>query len=842
MAHLRSYNISTVLLLTLFITGSFSLKSYSQAPQKWASSQIHHELQKLNFLGSVLYLGAHPDDENTRLISYLSNHLNARTAYLSLTRGDGGQNLIGPELKASLGMIRTHELLGARQKDGGEQFFTRAVDFGYSKHPDEALNIWGQEEMLHDVVQVLRTFKPDIIINRFNHRTPGTTHGHHTASALLSIMAYNAANDPTQFQDSAKQQGTWQAKRLFFNTSWWFYGSRENFEAADKTNIIEIETGVYYPWAGLSNGEIAALSRSMHKSQGFGSTGTRGEETEYLELVAGVLSAGPSAIFEGINTSWSRIEGGLAIGAILEPIEDQFNFVDPSVHVPDLIRALVLLEATPPSTWKASKTRDLKELIVQCAGLFIEATAIKAFTTPQGSITADIEIVNRSPLDFKLHRVVSDQLAFSDLFQPVSLKQNKKWTTQSAEAPLNLPVISTPYWLKQPATTGLYAVQDSSDIGRPKAPSAQIVSFNLSLDQLQFTLNRPLIYKYNDRVKGEVYAPFEVRPDLTIHMEQPVQLFTTKQAKKLAVTLKAHRDDLSGTLMIQHPETWTVQPADQTFSLESTGEEITLYFEVTPPNDDQVGTLIPLAQIGDQYFSEDLIDINYDHLPQLTALTPTITKAVRFNLQHQDQKIGYIQGAGDALPKHLSEMGYEVVLIDSNTLSAEDLGQIDALVMGIRAYNTETALPFKKNLINDFVSNGGTLLIQYQTTSGLLTQDLGPVPFKLGRDRVTDETAQVRRLKPNHPVLHKPNQIDDQDFDGWIQERGLYFASEWDPAFKPILSMNDANEEEKKGALIIASYGKGHVIYTGLSFFRQLPAGVPGAYKLLANLLAIGHD
>ncbi|MFT5104241.1 MAG: LmbE family N-acetylglucosaminyl deacetylase, partial [Candidatus Latescibacterota bacterium] len=305
-------------LLTIILIFSAS-NIFAQQPQKPTASEIHHNLEALNFLGSALYVAAHPDDENTRLISYMANDLHARTAYLSLTRGDGGQNLVGPEIRELLGVIRTQELLAARRTDGGQQLFTRANDFGYSKHPDETLSIWNEEEVLGDVVRAIRKFKPDVIVNRFNHRNPGSTHGHHTSSAMLGFEAFDLVGDASKYPETASEFGAWEAKRLFFNTSWWFYGSREKFEAADKSKLVAVETGNYYPALGLSNGEIASLSRSMHKSQGFGSTGTRGSQTEYLEFLKGDFPQDRTNIFDGIDTSWSRIEGGATIGAILDP-------------------------------------------------------------------------------------------------------------------------------------------------------------------------------------------------------------------------------------------------------------------------------------------------------------------------------------------------------------------------------------------------------------------------------------------------------------------------------------------------------------------------------------------
>ena len=334
---------------------------FGQAPKKPNSVAIFESIQKLNFLGTVLYIAAHPDDENTRLISYFANDVKARTAYLSITRGDGGQNLVGPEISELLGVIRTQELLAARRIDGGEQFFTRANDFGYSKHPDETLEIWNKEEVLKDVVAVIRKFKPDVIVNRFNHRTPGTTHGHHTSSAVLSLEAYKLASDEN-YKTYLKNDEVWSSTRLFFNTSWWFYGSEENFEKADKTKLLTLDIGTYYANKGLSNSEIASLSRSRHQSQGFGSTGTRGSQIEYLEFLEGEFPEN-KMVFDGIDTSWNRVKGGAEIGAVLAKVEKEFNFRDPSASIDALLKSYELIQQLDNEHWKVIKSVEIKTLL-----------------------------------------------------------------------------------------------------------------------------------------------------------------------------------------------------------------------------------------------------------------------------------------------------------------------------------------------------------------------------------------------------------------------------------------------------------------------------------------------
>ncbi|RYG30959.1 MAG: LmbE family protein, partial [Chitinophagaceae bacterium] len=368
-------------------------------PPKIGSAEIDSRIEKLNFLGSVLYIAAHPDDENTRLITWLANDRNARTAYLSLTRGDGGQNLIGPELRELLGVIRTQELLEARKIDGGLQFFTRANDFGYSKTPDETLKIWDKSQVLSDMVQVIREFQPDVIINRFDARTPGTTHGHHTASAMLSIEAFDLAGSSTAYPS---QGSTWEPKRLYMNTSWWFYGSKEKFDKADKSKMIKIPTGTYYPEVGKSNQEIAALSRSSHKSQGFGSSGARGQDEEYLELLKGDTGKGTNDLFYGIDTSWNRVENGKPIGQLISKIASEYDYANPGKSVADLVRVYTMMTLLKDGYWKSVKLAEIREVIAACSGLFLEAAANLQQVSPGDQAKIKLEAINRSNVPMRI--------------------------------------------------------------------------------------------------------------------------------------------------------------------------------------------------------------------------------------------------------------------------------------------------------------------------------------------------------------------------------------------------------------------------------------------------------
>lgn len=818
----------------------YCFTAQAQRPKKPSSSEIYQAIEKLNFLGSVLYIAAHPDDENTQLISHMANAVKARTGYLSLTRGDGGQNLIGPEIREVLGVIRTEELVEARRIDGGEQLFTRANDFGYSKHPEETLDIWNKDDVLNDVVWAIRKFQPDVIINRFDHRTPGTTHGHHTSSAMLSVAAFDAAGDKTKFAKQLQDVEVWQPKRAFFNTSWWFYGSKEKFDQADKTKFISVEVGDYYPTLGLSNPEIAALSRSAHKSQGFGNTGTRGSQTDYLELIKGDMPTPANTIFDGINTSWTRVKGGKMVGDLLRQVQENYDFNDPSTSIPKLVKAYRLIQNLENSNWKSIKSKDIKNVIAACAGLYLEAAATSSTATPGGDVVLHLEAINRSQEPIELLSV-----AFSDgkiLEQNESLKFN---VSHKFESTITIPSSATytaPYWLESSGTLGMYHVDDHQLIGLPETPRQTMATFKVAITGDTLNYARPVIYKTNDLVKGEVYKPFEIIPEVTAHLVEPVIIFVDDQERALQVVVTAHRDDLNGVVQLDHPQGWSVFPDQQDFAINHKNEGQTFTFTVVPPKNQSEGVLTPMVRIGGKSYDKKLVEINYDHIPFQTVLLPSESKVVRLDLQKKGDYIGYIAGAGDVVAENLRQIGYQVEVIKPENIKTEVLNRFDAVVIGIRAYNTVEQLKFKQRILFDYVKKGGNLIVQYNTNTGLVVDQLAPYPLQLSKDRVTDEHADVRLLQPNHQLLSYPNTITKKDFEGWVQERGLYFPNKWSKEFTPLLSMHDKGESPKEGSLLVAKYGKGHYIYTGLSFFREFPEGVAGAYRLFANMISLGKE
>ncbi|MCK0131123.1 PIG-L family deacetylase [Flavobacteriaceae bacterium F08102] len=813
-------------------------RGYAQQPDKPNVAEIYEAIQKLNFLGSVLYVAAHPDDENTQMISYFSNKVHARTAYLSITRGDGGQNLIGPQLREQLGVIRTEELLAARRIDGGEQFFTRANDFGYSKHPDETLALWEKDEVLKDVVSIMRKFKPDVIINRFDHRTPGTTHGHHTSSAMLSVDAFDKLNDP-----SFKAHGlydTWEAKRLFFNTSPWFYGSQEKFDAADKSNLFSIDVGVYYPLLGKSNNEIAALSRSQHQSQGFGSTGSRGTRMDYVEFLKGSIPKDKTNIFDGIDTSWNRLEDGAGIGKILKRVEQNFDFTNPAASIPDLVKAYSLVQKLQDEHWKEIKIKELQGVISACAGLYLEAAATAQIAARGTTVKVNLEAINRSDYAIKLREIKAATL------QPIRLDHRlQNNVIFEHQVDLTIPMseaYTSPYWLHSTGSIGMYKVANPTYIGMPETPKKMTVQFVIDLDGVPIHFERPIVYKFNDPVKGEVYQPFEVVPAYTSAVKEDVTIFSDNTAKEMAVTVRSSVNNGHGKVVLQVPNSWEVEPTEISFSGLDKETERVVYFKVTPPAFQNSGEVKPVVFSDGKKFTEKRIDIDYDHIPKQTMIVPSKADVVRLDIEKRGQRIGYIQGAGDQVPTSLRQIGYTVIELKRDEITGANLQDFDAVVLGIRVYNVDETAQSYQPILHEYVKNGGTLIVQYNTNRGLKVKEVAPLPLTLSRDRVVEEDAEVEFLNPKHELLNRPNIIEKADFTGWVQERGLYFPNKWSDDYTPILGMHDHGEKQTKGSLLVATYGKGYFIYTGISFFRELPAGVPGAYKLFANMLSIGKS
>lgn len=811
----------------------------AQTQSEYSSAEIYKKIEKLNFLGNVLYVAAHPDDENTDLISYLSNKTNANVAYLSLNRGDGGQNLIGTEINELLGVIRTEELLSARKIDGGKQFFTRANDFGYSKNPNETFNFWDKEVVLGDVVWIFRKFRPDVVINRFNHRTEGDTHGHHTASAILSVEAFDLSGDKNAYSKQLDYFQPWKPNRMYFNDSWFFYGSQEKYLAADHKGFLEINAGKYLPMIGESNTEISAKSRSQHKSQGFGMATKRGEDLHFIEPIKGDLNAGEKGVFEGIDTSWSRIEGGKAIGEILYKLQEDYDFTRPDKNISQLLKAYKLIRNIKDPYWKELKTQEIKEIIAATAGLYLEVSTKKLYATSGGDLEVQIEAINRAPIEMKLKNIKFSSAEQNDFEYDVNLKNGRIFKEKSIlKIPENADY-SNPYWLDQPHSIGMYTVENQELLGLPNTPASIVAEFELNINGVDLDFKRALIHKSADQIKGEVKEPFAIVPEASVKMSDKVLVFADKSSREIKVEVEAFKENVEGILSLNYPEEWQVSPKEIPVKIDRKGQRETYTFKITPPEFQDEAVLTPELVMNGKSYTKELYVIDYPHIPLQNVLLPARTKVNRLAIEINGKNIAYIKGSGDAIPAGLREIGYQVDELSGESLTLQKLQKYDAVITGIRAYNMNEDLILNQNVLFEYVRNGGTLVTQYSQLWGMKTENISPYPMTLSRERVTDENSPVSFLALDHPVLNHPNKITQKDFDNWVQERGLYFPSDWSEEFTPILGMNDPGEEELQGSLLVAKYGKGHYIYTGLSFFRELPAGVPGAYRLFANILAL---
>ncbi|MDX2134592.1 MAG: PIG-L family deacetylase [Saprospiraceae bacterium] len=812
------------------------LSAHAQQPHKPDAAELHQMIKKLNVLGSVLYVAAHPDDENQRFISFCANHKLYDVTYLSLTRGDGGQNLVGPELREQLGVLRTQELLMARSVDGGKQRFTRANDFGYSKSAEETLRIWDKDAVLADVVWAFRQTQPDVVVNRFFQEEQFRTHGHHTASAMLSVQAFDLAGRSDVFPEQLAYTTPWQPRRIFFNTSWFFYGSREKFEQVDKTNLFPIDGGVYLPLKGKSNSEVAAEARSMHRCQGFGSLSTRGSSPEWLDFIKGDMPADKDP-FAGINTTWTRVEGGAPIGNLLAQIERQFRPDDPAAAVPDLLRALQMIKTLPESYWKKRKLEDIKEVIRHCMGLYLESSVDVAQATPGSRINLRLEAVNRSAVPLVLTALdVSGGLY--DTLPGSSLAADKPFVLQQTiDLPANVGY-SSPYWLRESYTDGMYTEPDQALRGLPEAPRALQVRWSFTVDGIPLEYMSTVAHKIEEPAKGEVWRPFDVLPPVFVACTETSYLFNAEK-KTVSVRVTAGRDSLSGTVRLKTTgDGWSTTTLGQTFFFARSGES--RVFDFTVQAGQGAAQVEPVAVVDGREHHLQLFTIEYEHIPRQRVLLPARTPVVRAEVKTLARNVGYFMGAGDEVPAALRRIGCTVTLLEDADMTPENLLRFDAVVLGIRAYNTREALIRHHPRLLQYVEQGGTLVVQYNNNFDLFVENLAPYPMKLSRTRVTEEQAEVRLLLPDHPALSRPNAISKADFDGWVQERGLYFVGEWDGAFAAPLSMNDTGEKPADGSLLIAPYGKGHYVYTSLSFFRELPAGVPGAFRLFANLISVG--
>jgi LmbE family N-acetylglucosaminyl deacetylase len=847
---------------------------------------IRYSLAKLNVLGSVLMIGAHPDDENNAVLAYLSRGLKLRTGYLSCTRGEGGQNLLGQEQGALLGVLRTQELLAARRDDGGSQYFTRAIDFGFTTSPEETFANWGREKTLADIVWVIRQQEPDVIILSFS-GTPSDGHGHHQASAILGKEAFEAAADSARFPDQLKWVKPWRARRLMrlrfaplpnpgakpadteqapgpgrggnsnpppTTSAVTGRGPGRGPDPFPNQPVVQVDVGDYDPIIGRSYREIGVISRNEHRSQGQGAPLVYGDAQNLLAFVAGEQPS--KNVFDGIDTTWARVSGGTKAGELLAEAQRDFDDRHPENVVPSLMeaRAIVAPLALIGQQWAKWKLEDIDEAIALAAGVRVEAESDAAAFIPGGTAKVTLTALNRSPLPISLSGVHVSGWNDAD----ATLKNKTLSFNKPEVATVNLPVSKTqpysqPYWLREPHEPGSYTIPDQSLIGRAENSPEVMARFDFVLNSSTFSLTRPLHYRAADPSKGQYIWPVVVEPPFSIDLPASNFVYPAGAPHEFTFEIRALAPNQSGEARLELPRGWKTSPSSVPFSMKEAGLAQEARFRIIPPAgaSTETGRFKVIAKSATGVEISSGVDfMNYSHIPAQTVLTPGDGKLSATPLKVLAHRVGYVMGSSDRVPEALIQMGCQVDLLDEKDLSSGNLSQYDAIVTGVRAYSVRPDLRAAQQRLLEYTRNGGTLVVQYNNGADArispsvadALDHLGPYPFTFGRDdaRVTNENSVVKVLLPNSPILNVPNKITAADFEGWVQERGLYFSNKWDAKYETPIETHDAGKPELPGGMLYTRYGKGAYIFTAYSWFRELPAGVPGAYRIFANLISAG--
>ena len=758
------------------------LVGYSPSIQL-SAAEIQLALKRLLTNKTVLYLAAHPDDESQGVLSWCRSELGVRTGYLSLTRGDGGQNLIGSEKGNALGVLRTEELLAARRVDGAEQFFTRALDFGYSKTVDETLEIWNRDSILADVVWVIRSFQPDIIITRFPGDGKGG-HGHHTASAQLAVEGAKAAADPTMFASQLQYVPTWTVQSVLWNS--WFPDNPEDPDGIK--SVARIQTGMFNNLLGESYLEIAARARSQHRCQGFGASPQRGEKTEYFWQLDGARPSDPNRLFAANELPGAKSNPFGAVRQLFKRALDNFDPEQPQNSSELLLQALEELRRQPATSLNLSKQRETQRLIAAVNGMWLEARSYSEFVTPGDSLRIQVRILGRNrdaellsnfpKGEHKISLVMNGEAR--ELHNSSGEPQRDLTFEKTVLVPQDISY-SQPYWLREPNNGAMYTVPDQQLIGRAWNMPEIYVTYQFTYGGVPLKFALPLRYRWTDPTLGERFKPLEITPRVTLNFTRPTLLFTATESRTINVRLKSYRDEVSGQVKLDLPDTWTSEPALHEYQLEKSMETI-VSFELTPPRNqsgDTVFNMSAAVKINRSLFffgqSEEVID--YEHVPRHTIFAPASVRIIRSSIRNTATNIAYIMGSGDKVPDALEQMGSTVTLLDDDMLTSQDLSRFDAIIAGIRAYNTRDHLRQVQSKLMEYVKNGGVYLVQYNTNRGTVVDEIGPYPFNLSRGRITDENAAMNILLPQHAVLNTPNALAGPDFNNWVQERGFIFCS-----------------------------------------------------------------
>jgi len=813
------------------LAGLFTASMASAQQVRPATSyQVYHEISQLKHLTNVLYMAAHPDDENTRLLAWLVNYKNYRTGYLSLTRGDGGQNILGSETGEALGLIRTHELLEARKLDGAEQYFTRAVDFGFSKSYEETFKHWPQYLLTYDATWVMRKFRPDIVICRFPPNSQAG-HGQHAASAIIAAKAFKTSGDKLQYTEQLHTYAAWQPKRLLFNA--YRFGS---FSTVSE-DMFKIKVGEYVPGLGMGVGELAGISRSVHKSQGAGTPSVPGIQQEYFKVIDGDTLS--ESLFDGIDITWNRVDRE-DIGQDIQDVLEQFNYNHPDESLPALLAIRKKITTVKDEYWRNEKLQELDRIILHCSGLLAELYTKQQQTVAGTTLPFTLNVIARSHTPV---RVKAIQWPGSDSSMNLKINEDSLFTFEhNITIPASTPV-TEPYWLSQPSTSpAYYTIPNDSLIGMPEAPNNLNAIIKLKIGDEYFDVKVPLSSKRLDPVKGDVVEALRIVPDVIIDFTTSLLITNADGSVQTAIHVHSFKNINDATLTITGEKTYTKTISHINLK-EQTDTIIPLNF--TPKESMDMGKgdyyLTASVQAGGKTFDKSQHLIQYNHIPTLQYFTNAYTRVLRKNWKCTVNRVGVIEGPGDYTVSFLRLAGLQVdVLKESDFTDPARLKKYDAIITGIRAVNVEKRMSFWMPVLMQYVKNGGTLVMQYNTLQDLATTKVGPYPITLSTQRVTEEDAKVKFLHPDSRILNYPNKITDEDFNGWVQERGLYFASKWDNNYTPLFEMNDTGEQPMDGSTLYTHYGKGNYIYTALSLNRQVPSGNKGAIRLLMNMLSVG--
>ncbi|MXY67138.1 MAG: hypothetical protein F4Y47_01070 [Acidobacteriia bacterium] len=803
------------------------------------SAELHELLDRLNTVGTVLMLGAHPDDENTAVMAYFARGRHFRTVYFSATRGEGGQNRIGTEQGHLMGVIRTHELLEARRIDGGEQDFATVVDLGYTKTPEEALSIWGEQTLLRDMVRSIRKIRPDVIVARFPPHPGSGGHGHHTAVGWTGPVAFEAAADPRRFPELGLPP--WQAERYYFNV--FTFGRRMEQQASQQPGRLRVELGEYDPVLGRSYAEIAGESRSMHRSQAMGASQRKGSVPTFFEYVAG--SRASEDLFDGIDTTWGRVEGAAKAAKSLALARDSYRPDRPGETLAHLLEAYRELKPLggPDVEYKRA---ELVRAIELAAGVWVDAASDRWDAVAGGDIEVTGSVLWRAPHAWRWTGTRLEGLVGADLGSAGDLERNRiAQRSASVKVPAHA-CYSQPYWLPE-RPQGNAQCADLGDSPGPKTVLRAVFSFETPAG-IEVEIEKPVVYRWVDPSLGERTRPLAVVPPVTVAFARENRIFTDSEATHVAVRLASNRGPANATVALTAPGGWTVSPAQKEVRFERRGQEVTAQFKLTPPGSASGGELTATVTVDGRQIRSGMRTIEYGHIPATPVFPRAAMRVERLDIELLAREVGYVMGAGDKIPDALRELGANVTLLSAEDLAAGDLGRFDAVVTGVRALNTRPDLIAARERVLEYAENGGTLVVQYNTASfrrrgpgGAPTATLGPYPMTASRLRVTDEHAEVSfPAGAEHPLLSVPNRITAEDFKGWVQERGLYFMSDWDERYDAVLACSDEGENPLAGGMLYARYGKGAYVFTGYSWFRQLPAGVPGAFRIFANLISAG--